>query len=116
MKLLYPTKYKEFLVPDKEAMLNRLKDYTEKAKKFRFVFSGHKPFEGQVKSDGFNIKYIGKTARNYKVELEGELIENGHNTLLKIRTKPTRFGKIYTFIWLLIMTKVIVFTLYLTLR
>ncbi|REE00185.1 hypothetical protein [Marinoscillum furvescens] len=114
MNLLYPTQNKEVPISDKESVLERIKAYTENVKKFRFIFSGHKPFEGEVKQNGFNIKYIGKTARNYKVELQGDVVEDNNNTVLRIQSRPTGFGKIYTLIWLFIMTLVTVLTIYLT--
>lgn len=115
MTLLFPTKHKEISIAEsKEVILARIRNHTEKAKIFRFIFSGHNLFEGEVLEDEFKLKYIGKLARNYKVEITGKIVEGNQNTILNTKTRVTTFGRIYTYIWLFIMTLLAVFTIYLT--
>ena len=117
MTLLFPTKHKEISIAEsKEVILARIRKHTEKVKIFRFIFSGHNLFEGEVLEDGFKLIYIGKLARNYKVEITGKIVEGNQNTILNTKTRVTTFGRILTYIWLTIAILFIVLTIYLTIN
>ena len=113
MSFLFPTRRVDISVnKGKEEVLESIRKHTEKLQTFRLLFSQHKLFEGDVLSDRFDLIFVGRFARPYKVKVKGEITKDNTVTKLKVTTGVTSFGLVFTSLWLLVMSFFTLFSLY----